>query len=207
MIDLAALTKTLPESLRPAVLSAWEIFRQNAAERSDDELPDHLLQSLPAVWATSPFIAGHCARRPELLFQLSDSGRLARAHAEDEYQRLLDDALSGVTTESELMQALRRFRNREMVRIAWRDIAGWAPLNDTLAEVSLLAETCVQAALDFLFRQACEARGTPLNLKGAPQNLVVLGMGKLGAHELNFSSDIDLIFAYRDEGELNDRRG
>ncbi len=78
MIDLAALTKTLPESLRPAVLSAWEIFRQNAAERSDDELPDHLLQSLPAVWATSPFIAGHCARRPELLFQLSDSGRLAR---------------------------------------------------------------------------------------------------------------------------------
>ncbi len=57
MIDLAALTKTLPESLRPAVLSAWEIFRQNAAVRSDDELPDHLLQITPGGIGDEPV---HC---------------------------------------------------------------------------------------------------------------------------------------------------
>jgi glutamate-ammonia-ligase adenylyltransferase len=206
MTELAYLSRALPEPLQGTVLQAWDHYRAQPDSMDWTELGEAIQSSLAKVWAASPFIADHCARRPALLRQLVGSGRLLRSRQEDEYALLLADLLAPVETEAALMAALRQFRNREMVRIAWRDIAGWAPLNETLTDVSLLAETCIAAALDRLFREACETRGTPINQQGKPQNLVVLGMGKLGAWELNFSSDIDLIFAFRDDGELNDRR-
>jgi len=104
------------------------------------------------------------------------------------------------------MAELRIFRRREMVRIAWRDLAGWAELQETMADLSHLADACIQFALAFLYRQACEKIGTPLLPNGNPQQIVVLGMGKLGAYELNYSSDIDLIFAYAEDGILPDRK-
>jgi glutamate-ammonia-ligase adenylyltransferase len=203
MADFAALLNTLPEPLRLQVEFAWSDFAAKAGNRA---LPAEILDALPRVWAASPFVAGHCSRRPERLFDLADSGRLLRVNRAEEYRGLLRRTLEGVAGEPELMAALRRFRNREMVRIAWRDIAGWAPLDETLRDVSLLAETCVQETLDFLFCQACALRGTPVDRDGRAQSLVVLGMGKLGAWELNFSSDIDLIFAYRDDGTLPDKK-
>ncbi len=196
----------LPEPLNAKVKIAWDAFAGKPGSNPPQDWPQAIQETLPAVWAASPFIAGHCIRRPELLTQLTGSGRLLRSQQDNEYGQLLADLLAAVTTETAVMAALRSFRNREMVRIAWRDITGWAPLNETLTDVSLLAEACVQAALDFLFREACKSRGTPLNRQGEAQNLVVLGMGKLGAWELNFSSDLDLIFAFRDDGELNDRK-
>ncbi|MGZ4981413.1 MAG: bifunctional [glutamate--ammonia ligase]-adenylyl-L-tyrosine phosphorylase/[glutamate--ammonia-ligase] adenylyltransferase, partial [Methylobacter sp.] len=90
--------------------------------------------------------------------------------------------------------------------IAWRDLAGWAELSETLADLSHLADACIQFALDFLYREACALRGTPLLSDGSPQQIIVLGMGKLGAYELNYSSDIDLIFAYAEDGVLPDRK-
>jgi glutamate-ammonia-ligase adenylyltransferase len=203
MSDLPHAFNTLPEPLRQPVALAWSEFRAKAGGLV---LPSEIEASLSRVWAASPFIAGHCARRPELLGELIESGRLSRPNEAGEYRDRLRRALEGIGGETELMAVLRRFRNREMVRIAWRDIAGWASLEETLADVSRLAETCVQESLEVLFRLACAARGTPLNHQGQPQSLVVLGMGKLGAWELNFSSDIDLIFAYRDDGVLSDKR-
>ncbi|MDO9270930.1 MAG: bifunctional [glutamate--ammonia ligase]-adenylyl-L-tyrosine phosphorylase/[glutamate--ammonia-ligase] adenylyltransferase, partial [Methylobacter sp.] len=111
-----------------------------------------------------------------------------------------------IATQAELMSGMRHFRCREMVRIAWRDLAGWAELSETLADLSHLADACIQYALDFLYREACELRGTPVLSDGSPQQIVVLGMGKLGAYELNYSSDIDLIFAYAEDGVLQDRK-
>ena len=199
-------TADFPASLQPGVTEAWSRLTKKLGDHIPAQWPTEIQHSVAKVWAASPFIADQCVRRPVLLTQLVESGRLLRAQHDGELAREFVNLLASVETETALMAALRQFRNREMVRIAWRDIAGWAPLNETLTDVSLLAETCVQAALDFLFRQACESRGTPVNQQGEPQNLVVLGMGKLGAWELNFSSDIDLIFAFRDDGELNDRR-
>jgi glutamate-ammonia-ligase adenylyltransferase len=196
----------LPEPLRAPSALAWSEFLKNTGEARAEDLPPPLLSSIPKVWAASPFVAGQCARRPGLLFELADSARLEGSTDADGLRRLLRDALGGNPAEAELMAALRRFRNREMVRIAWRDIAGWAELDETLQDLSLLAEVCVQEALDLLFRQACAVRGTPVDRDGRPQNLVVLAMGKLGAYELNYSSDIDLIFAYRDDGVLPDKR-
>ena len=206
MTDLPANLDSIPESLRPPLLLAWSEFCRRAEDGRAESLPAEIAESLGRVWAISPFVAGQCARRPESLFELIESGRLLRSNSADEYQNLLRQALQSVGGEAELMTVLRRFRNREMLRIAWRDIAGWADLEETLKEVSRLAEVCVQESLEFLFRSASALRGTPVDRNGRPQSLVVLGMGKLGAAELNFSSDIDLIFAYRDEGVLPDKR-
>ena len=99
------------------------------------------------------------------------------------------------------MSRLRRLRHRELVRIAWRDIRGDAGLADTMAELSDFADAVLAATLGWLHRAQVAALGSPCDSTGAPQTLIVLAMGKLGAQELNFSSDIDLILCYPAEGE------
>jgi glutamate-ammonia-ligase adenylyltransferase len=95
---------------------------------------------------------------------------------------------------------LRVYRRREMVRIAWRDLAGWTDLAQTVADLSSLADACLEQAQRLLFQWQCEKYGTPAAADGSEQGLVILGLGKLGARELNFSSDVDLIFAYPGNG-------
>jgi glutamate-ammonia-ligase adenylyltransferase len=142
--------------------------------------------------------------KPEMLLDLVNSGDLSSPYPEQHY----GEALANITvaTEVDLMAELRHFRRREMVRIAWRDLAGWAQLSETLMDLSRLADACIQYALAFVYQQACERFGTPLLPDGRPQQIIVLGMGKLGAYELNYSSDIDLIFAYLQDGVLPDRK-
>src|SRR5690606_25581506 len=105
-------------------------------------------------------------------------------------------------TESELDKCLRRQRQKAMLRVVWRDLNRCADMRETTAELSRFADTAVQQALGFHYRLLSQRWGTPMGKRsGAVQPLVVLGMGKLGACELNVSSDIDLIFAYPEGGE------
>jgi glutamate-ammonia-ligase adenylyltransferase len=87
-----------------------------------------------------------------------------------------------------------------MLRIAWRDLAGWSGLGEVLGDLSVLAEACIAGALGHLNHRALRQLGKSAGKLSS--SLVVLGMGKLGARELNFSSDVDLIFAYPDEEKL-----
>ncbi|MEY4195507.1 MAG: hypothetical protein RLZZ226_1875, partial [Pseudomonadota bacterium] len=200
------LQPTIPDSLRHPLSLALNQLRERLGEARWLALPAPVQDTLEPVWAVSSFIASQCIRQPDHLLHLVDSGRLLSAtRTADDYRQLLCELTGAVQTETDWMRVLRQFRNREMIRIAWRDIADWASLEDTLQELSWLAETCIDASLAFLFRQA-ELRGpVPLDQAGQPQSLLVLGMGKLGAFELNFSSDIDLIFGYRNDGLLPDR--
>jgi len=152
----------------------------------------------------SEFAAQHCERNPQILLDLIASGNLFKTYDENTYREKL--AQKNIETESELMTTLRHFRRQEMIRIAWRDIADWEDTRQILRELSWLADACIQKALEFLYQEACEKRGTPVLSNGSPQQIVVLGMGKLGAYELNYSSDIDLIFAYPENGVLPDRK-
>ncbi len=167
-------------------------------------LPDNFSASMVKVFAASEFVSEHCERSPEILLNLIHSGDLFTPYTPSTYS----EKLASLTpdTDEALMTLLRHFRRREMIRIAWRDIADWTELTQTLLELSYLADACIQYALDFLYQKACERRGTPLLEDGSPQQIVVLGMGKLGAFELNYSSDIDLIFAYPRDGTLPDRK-
>lgn len=195
----------LPAPLAAAV-TPWLQQWQEKTASIDVEVAnvDELLASLPKVWAGSQFVAESCLRQPDLLIGLLVSEDLAHVYTQTAYDERL--ALLKPGDEATLMAQLRHLRRREMVRIAWRDLAGWAALSETLADLSHLAESCIQFALAWLYQAACAKYGTPLLADGGPQQLVVLGMGKLGGYELNYSSDIDLIFAYPEDGVLPDKK-
>lgn len=175
----------------------------DAAQRHGIELPgdDAMRDELYRVFSLSEFIAASCIRRPALLKDLLASGDLERFYAPGEYANKIEMALAGVTDETGLASSVRKLRNREMVRIAWRDLTGRADLHETLYSLSAFADYCLAHTLDFLHNALCDIYGTPSSTSGDPQKLVVIGMGKLGGYELNFSSDIDLIFAFPEAGK------
>ncbi|NCA72939.1 MAG: bifunctional glutamine synthetase adenylyltransferase/deadenyltransferase, partial [Sphingobacteriia bacterium] len=147
------------------------------------------------VWEASEYVAISAARHPADLAELIASGDLARTYGAGDLAARLDARLEGVEDETALHKALRLLRRREMMRIIWRDIAGLAPLEETLEDLSELADVCIRGALDRLYPWTCAELGTPRDASGRPLHLLVLAMGKLGARELNLSSDIDLILA------------
>jgi glutamate-ammonia-ligase adenylyltransferase len=185
----------LPDALRDSLVDAWEAFAL-ATANAGFSLPRHpdFTTSLLRVWACSEFVCEACIHDPAVLFDQLADGSLLGDYAPGEHQRKLAAELRRVKDDVALSRVLREFRNREMVRIAWRDLAGWAQLEETLADLSGLADASVSSALGFLGKRLAKEAGFNAG-KFNPQ-LVVLGMGKLGARELNFSSDIDLIFAY-----------
>jgi glutamate-ammonia-ligase adenylyltransferase len=162
-----------------------------------------LAETAERVLAASEFVLDALVRDRELMPAL-----LARVD-----QRLagaplaLPAALSGSgASEREFMAALRRWRRAEFTRIAWRDLAGWAELDETLSALSRAADIALRAGHDFALR-ALEARhGRPRSARGEPQRLIIVAMGKLGGEELNFSSDIDLVMLYGEAGETDGPR-
>jgi len=103
--------------------------------------------------------------------------------------------------ESSLKKALRLLRSSVMARLIVRDLNNLADLQEVMQTTSQLAECAINTAIDYLNTWQAEVYGQPMSGKGELQNLIVIGMGKLGGGELNVSSDIDLIFAYEAEGE------
>ena len=188
----------IPESLRGQVSAYW----QELAPRITALSPGKWLETLPRVFAASDFVARGSVQQPELLCDLIASGDLLRTYPTGDLATRIAQSLAEAADEAALKTRLRQWRRREMMRIAWRDLAGWADLDETLATLSEFADACVDGALMKLHAWAVEKSGEPHGeYSGKSQKLVVLALGKLGGQELNFSSDIDLIFAYPEEGE------
>ena len=191
----------LPSVLRERVAQVWHDLCDRAG--SDNLLPcGSQLSELFTVLASSKFISQQFQRKPHLLNDLIASGDLDRPYARGELSQRLAIVINAAEDEATLAKTIRIFRQREMVRLGWRDLTGKAPLKEVVETLSELAEAAVSQGLEKLYRWHCEQWGTPLDNSGSPQQLVVLGMGKLGAWELNFSSDIDLIFTYPEDGQL-----
>ena len=192
------LLSLVPESLHAVVSNYWQDW--SAACEQTGISPQVEQAELGKVWACSEFVARLCVRRPAMVAELVDEG-LDQKRSPDDYQQRVAGAIAGVeATDEALMRTLRLLRQKEMVRIAWRDLAGLADVEQILHELSDLAEAVIEQTLDYLQRQTMELLGVPQNADGEVQQMLVLAMGKLGGRELNFSSDIDLIFAYADEG-------
>jgi glutamate-ammonia-ligase adenylyltransferase len=152
---------------------------------------------------------------PELVSKQQHDGQ-----SYSEYFEQLQSKLMEVTDEAALHAALRQFRHLKMLAIAWRDLLYKADIKHSLLAISHLADVLINSANAWLYTKACERYGEPtpvdvnfthseLNNDGPrwePQELIVIGMGKLGGRELNFSSDIDLIFVYPESGETNHSR-
>ena len=198
-MNISEQIKILPELFQESIEKQWQSFVESDIDISS--IPDDVAKELPRVWACSEFVMQVCVRFPEVFLELAVSGDLLKPYTKDHYKSsIITDLNKG--DEEGLSKQLRLFRRREMLRIVWRDIAGSAELYETTSELSEMAEACIDYALSTLYQWQCEDLGTPCNVEGVEQKLVVLGMGKLGAWELNISSDIDLIFAFPEEGEV-----
>ncbi len=196
----------------------WQSFAEALESQNLTLSPanDNALSVLRTAFALSRFVSRQCIRRPQMAADLVQTGDLLRPYTIEDWtgdfncrlalahQGYLDQAAArppSAMGESEFQDNIRRVRHREMVRIAVRDLAGLAGLDETLGDLSALADLCIRQALEFLYARLCREWGTPMDDRGNPQQLLILGMGKLGAGELNFSSDVDLIFAYPAEGK------
>ena len=166
------------------------------------------------VLACSDFVFSSCERDPAMLADLVSSGDLeapypasaAGTHGRPSLRERAGSTARAAGSIDALMPDLRRLRRREMVRIAWRDIAGLADFDETVRDTSDLADAFIDASLTRLHEWQCADLGTPIGHSGEPQQLVVLALGKLGASELNFSSDIDLIFTFPENGQTEGGR-
>ncbi|HEU0224427.1 MAG TPA: hypothetical protein VFR29_03255, partial [Steroidobacteraceae bacterium] len=176
------------------------LARWREAGGDPDRLPPSMAADLDRVFACSEFVAEAAIREPALLADLSQRGGPGRPRAAAEIAQLAL-ALAGESDEASFMDALRRLRRREMARIAWRDLTGAAPVEAVLRELSDLADAAIRAALAFAAASLEPRYGSARSPAGGPQELVVLAMGKLGGRELNFSSDVDLVFLYPEAGE------
>ena len=166
-------------------------------------LPAELKADAQRVLAASRFVAEVAARQWTSAAALPP---LDRARPPDEMIAEVAAAAAAAADQPSLMSCLRRLRSSEMARIAFRDLSGRAPLDETLRDLSDLADACCAAALEFVQRGLQARHGVPRDAQGLECRPVVLGMGKLGGRELNFSSDIDLIFCYTAAGETDGDR-
>ncbi|WP_151806728.1 bifunctional [glutamate--ammonia ligase]-adenylyl-L-tyrosine phosphorylase/[glutamate--ammonia-ligase] adenylyltransferase [Acinetobacter bereziniae] len=121
-------------------------------------------------------------------------------------QQLVDDNLAAIQDEITWMRVLRILRARLMFRWIWQDANQLTDVVTLTRELSDFADICIVAAKDFARAPLIAKHGEPVGYNGKIQDLIVIGMGKLGAQELNLSSDIDLIFAFDEQGETNGRK-
>ncbi|HEV8474284.1 MAG TPA: hypothetical protein VGR82_16010 [Methylomirabilota bacterium] len=154
---------------------------------------------LARVGGASQFLADVLRRRPSTLAWLLEPRTMRVWLAED----LADDlatSLAPFGTREARANALRRFKYRQLLRIGARDLLGDADLSVTTAELSRVADACLAQAQADAEADARARVGAPLDADGRETGLAVIGMGKLGGEELNYSSDIDLMFVYGAEG-------
>lgn len=191
----------LPALLVESFSHRWQEFENRCRENGLDVMRLAEFVDVPRLWSCSEFIAQNCLRYPNLMFDYLQSGDLDRDLALPDYAQRLAQRLDSITDDDLFNTELRVLRQREMVRIAWRDIGEKAGVDVILLELSSFAIACIDYCAKRAFNATAETFGKPCDAQGKPVELIVLGMGKLGANELNFSSDVDLIFTYRDDGE------
>ena len=218
-LDAILLGAALPERIatRIQILLGAAPAPEMAArflERLRQESPsafDRIISSPAALrcavnlFSYSRFLSEAVLRNPERLLQVANSSSFYRVLTADEYERSLADSLGGDHLEVPSAVDLARFRRRQLLRIVLRDVLGVAALSDVTEELSNLAD----AILDLTYRRiraAFVARyGEPRLPDGRPCGFSVISLGKLGGGELNYSSDIDLMFVYGGNGETDGR--
>ena len=175
----------LPQELIEDSQSRWDAFC-SAAKHGDISLWDdsEFIKVSKRVFAFSHFVAGSCTINPALLADLVQRGDLHRKYPTDHYNHKLKKSLSGLyelQQEDKLSFILRKFRLREMIRIAWRDLSGRADLSQTMADLSALAHACIHQTLLLLYEWACRKYGIPTGYDGSPQTLLFWEWGNSAA--------------------------
>ncbi len=190
----------VPEILRASVQRFIERARGEGPDY--DDLSGERWSQIARLVAASEFAASVLLQdRAALAWadRLVDASAVRSAN--EDYERR-----AAAAGHAQAPQILREWRRREMLRIAWRDICGHASVRETLRDVSELADGCIRAAVQAAGAHLRASFGTPRDADGSEVHFIALGMGKLGGGELNFSSDIDLVFLFAEAGETDGPR-
>jgi glutamate-ammonia-ligase adenylyltransferase len=171
-----------------------------------------MLDLLSTIFGNSDSLAFTIIRDPMLVYWLADEDVLSKPSTKAGLERASHTQLARLTVKELKLVALRRLRRREMFRIGVRDLLRLADVAETMAALSDLAAVLIHAAYEIVDADLCRQYGRPMhkNRKGrwVETGFAVIGMGKLGGHELNYSSDVDLIYVYDShEGETRPRTG
>ena len=201
---LAALARTADPDQG---LNHWERFLQAGLNRS--QLFDYLggnprmLHLLCTIFGNSPSMAQTLIRDPLLVYWLAEEQALTRRPSRKMLAASLHMMLANVKAAELQLGALRRFRRREMLRIGIRDLLRMADVRETTAALTDLACVLIQAAYEiadaWLNRQYGKPRHTDSSGHLVETGFAVIAMGKLGGGELNYSSDVDLLYVYESE--------
>ena len=194
---------SVPATLRESVRRWWErVSAQPGWDERFAALSAPYRDQIVKVVAASEFAGSVLVQDAEALPWLEKHFHPPQALAAS---ASYEQRASALTTPESAQQILREWRRREMLRIAWRDIVGASMVTETLHAVSDLADGCIRAATAAGRLHLSPVFGRPQSADGEPA-FVVIGMGKLGGRELNFSSDIDLVFLFAGSGETDGQR-
>ena len=174
----------------------------------------HTLNEYPELWRMllcvlggSPFMADMLVRDPDILDWLIDApDRIAQSCEKEQLLVAFDRAVEAVDTREDKLNTIRRSARRELLRIGVGDLAGGRAIQYVAADLSILADVCLQKLIDILLPDLQARYGMPRNADGQSVEFAIFGLGKLGGMELNFSSDIDLMFVYSAEGNTDGAR-
>jgi glutamate-ammonia-ligase adenylyltransferase len=155
------------------------------------------------LFSYSKFLSEAVVKNPEKLLQVANSGSLYRVLTVEEYEMRLYDFLGQGQTEATSAADLARFRRRQLLRILLRDVLAFATLSNVTEELSHLADAILDVAYRGVRAAFVERYGEPRLADGRPCGFSVISLGKLGGNELNYSSDIDLMFVYGGSGQTD----
>jgi len=172
-------------------------------------LPPQVLEELPTIAIGSDFAIRQIIQNTQGFESLVASGDLFETSGTKQwpsFSGFINKPLPELL-EPELDSALRQYRNLNYIKIIWRDLVGRDDLWQTIASLSDLADELILACCEYHHNQLCQRYGEPVCPEGVGQKMVIMAMGKLGAKELNLSSDVDLIFGYPRAGDTQAREG
>jgi glutamate-ammonia-ligase adenylyltransferase len=205
----AALGRLLPRCADPdmALNNLERFFAHPAAPPLAGTLLDNRgrpLEILLGLLATSQMFSDLLAGHPDYLDMIRVP--LRKSPGQDELRELLQADVEEAHDDAGVLRAFRRFRHRQLLRIGTNDIIRERPLEEVTRDITRVADAALEIALGTALRTVSRRFGEPVSAAGAPIPGVVLAFGKLGGEELNYSSDIDLMFLYAEEGETRGKR-
>jgi glutamate-ammonia-ligase adenylyltransferase len=162
------------------------------------------LETLLQVLSASQFFSDVLVSHPESIDMLRVP--LRRSPSPKELQEQLQAEVDAAFEDSAVLRAFRRFRQRQTLRIGSNDIIRDRPLEEITRDISRVADAALEVALRTALRSIGNRFGQPCTTAGRPARSVILAFGKLGGEELNYSSDIDLMFLYDEDGTTRGRR-
>lgn len=164
-----------------------------------------LMPPVMLCFGASTYLSEILIRNPIYFYDIIDTNVMERTKTSNIMYNELEKSLGRYRDVEQKLRIIRRYKRRESLRIALRDLLQAVDVTTTTLEMSNLAEATLQHCYEMAISQIMKPKyGTPMNEEGsAPCRFAVIGMGKFGGYELNFSSDIDLIFVYSDEGKTD----